>query len=291
MEDELAAFPEDNAFATLTTATLVLGLASAAFGAAAASRCRRRARRRARSSNAPARPVTQAGQTAAPPPDALRAITPEAIVNALTNGKMAVQGATLSPAEHRAVAQFITGRAPVGSNRVRAHSPIAARRRRRRPIRRAVRAGWRGADDATNGRYAPKGGLTAADLPQLKLKWAFGYDGATSARVQPALAGGKLFVASDNAELHALNPKTGCTYWTYKAESGVRSALTVGPYKSAGATRLRGVLRRPEGQRLRRRRGHRPADLEAQGRRPPAGGDHRRHRRSTTARPSCRRRG
>ena len=52
----------------------------------------------------------QAGQTAVPPPEALRAYTPEAIVNALTNGKMAVQGATLTTAERVAVAQFLTGR-------------------------------------------------------------------------------------------------------------------------------------------------------------------------------------
>src|SRR6185503_12264998 len=52
----------------------------------------------------------QPGQTAVPPPDALRAYTPEAIVNALTNGKMAVQGATLTTAERVAVAQFVTSK-------------------------------------------------------------------------------------------------------------------------------------------------------------------------------------
>ena len=83
----------------------------------------------------------QAGQTAVPPPDALRALTPEAIVNALTNGKMAVQGAGLTAAERVAVAQFLTGRAPAASA---GRSRTAARRRRRRPIRRRVRAGWLG---------------------------------------------------------------------------------------------------------------------------------------------------
>src|SRR5687767_12137114 len=51
------------------------------------------------------------GQTEVPPPDALRAYTPEAIVNSLTNGKMAAQGATLTTADRVAVAQFVTGRA------------------------------------------------------------------------------------------------------------------------------------------------------------------------------------
>src|SRR5688572_29996319 len=175
----------------------------------------------------------QAGATTAPALEVLRALAPEAIVNALTNGKMAVQGATLSAAEHRAVAQFLTGRAPAAAavasgpvNRCSAATPTTD------PARAPGWMGW--GNDATNARFAPKGGLTAADLPKLKLKWAFGYAGATSSRVQPALAGGKLFVASDNGELHALDPRTGCTYWTFKAESGVRSALSVGPYKTAG---------------------------------------------------------
>ena len=34
-------------------------------------------------------------------------------------------------------------------------------------------------------------------------------------------------------EIHALDPQTGCTHWTYKAQAGVRTALSAGPYKSA----------------------------------------------------------
>jgi polyvinyl alcohol dehydrogenase (cytochrome) len=176
----------------------------------------------------------QATGTTAPTLDALRAFSPEGIVNALTNGKMAVQGATLSATEHRAVAQFLTGRAPAAAaasgpaNQCTTPTPTAD------PARGPGWMAWGG--NEANTRFVPKGGLTAADVPRLKLKWAFGYDGATSARVQPALAGGKLFVGSDNAELLALDPKTGCTYWTFKAESGVRSGLTVGPYKTAGGT-------------------------------------------------------
>jgi len=60
----------------------------------------------------------QPGQTAVPPPDALRAYTPEAIVNALTNGKMAAQGATLTTAERVAVAQFVTGKTIAASTRL-----------------------------------------------------------------------------------------------------------------------------------------------------------------------------
>jgi polyvinyl alcohol dehydrogenase (cytochrome) len=177
----------------------------------------------------------KAGQTEVPPPDVLRSLTPEAIVNSLTNGKMTVQGAGLTATERAAVAQFLTGRAPAAAttaagngNRCTAATPTAD------PLKGPSWMTW--GNDATNSRVASQGGLTASDLPKLKLKWAFGFEGAASARVQPAMAGGKLFVASDNSELHALDPRTGCIYWTFKAEAGVRSALTVGPYKTAGRT-------------------------------------------------------
>ena len=111
---------------------------------------------------------------------------------------------------------------------------------RSREQRRVERLGQRRLQHA----LSKNGGLTAADLPKLKLKWAFGYAGVDAARAQPTIAGGRLFVASENGEVHALDPKTGCTYWTYKAQAGVRTALSVGPYKTAARQRLRRVLRR-----------------------------------------------
>ena len=175
----------------------------------------------------------RAGEKEVPSPELLRTLTPEAIVNALTIGKMSTQGAALTAPERSAVAQFLTGRAPAAAvaanpntNRCAAPTPATD------PTRGAAWMNW--GNDYSNSRFAPQSGLTAADLPRLKLKWAFGFEGITTARVQPALAAGKLFVASDNAELHALDPRTGCAYWTFKADFGVRSALTVGPYRNAG---------------------------------------------------------
>src|SRR5437762_13785817 len=55
----------------------------------------------------------RAGEKEIPAPELLRTLPPEAIVNALTIGKMSTQGAGLSVAERAAVAQFLTGRAPV----------------------------------------------------------------------------------------------------------------------------------------------------------------------------------
>jgi polyvinyl alcohol dehydrogenase (cytochrome) len=174
-------------------------------------------------------------QDAVPSPEAMRALTPEGIVNALTVGRMAAEGAALTPAERNAVAEFLTGRAPSATPAVADGARCTAPTPTTDPAGAPAWMHW--GYDATNSRYVPDGRLTAADLPRLRLKWAYGYDGATASRVQPALAGGKLFVGSDNAELHALDPKTGCTYWTFRAVAGVRSALTVGPYRANGETR------------------------------------------------------
>jgi polyvinyl alcohol dehydrogenase (cytochrome) len=174
------------------------------------------------------------GQNTAPTPTVLRQLSPEGIVNSLTNGRMQVQGASLSDAERRAIAQFLTGRAPAASiaaavvNKCTASPSMADA---------ATAPGWNGwGNGPSNTRFAQNAGLTAADLPRLKLKWAFGYAGVNAARAQPTLAGGRLFVASENGEAHALDPKTGCTHWTYKAQAGIRTGLVVGPYKTATST-------------------------------------------------------
>ena len=157
------------------------------------------------------------GQTSAPTPAALRALPAESILNALTNGRMQVQGSALSATERSAVALFAAGRAratpspplpqPRTVHGVRADGQRQPRRR----------AGTAGATAPPTRASRANGGLTAADLPRLKLKWAFGYSGVSAARAQPTIAGGRLFVASENGEVHALDPKTGCTHWTFKA--------------------------------------------------------------------------
>ena len=179
---------------------------------------------------------TRGAQAAnAPGLDALRQFTPEAILNALVNGRMRIQGTPLREADRRAIAEFLGGRplrpTPAGATTLRCTSSP--------PFGGAGAEGdWNGwGNGVQNARYARNGGLTAADLPRLKLKWAFGFADVTSARAQPALVGNRLFVASDNGDVHALDPRTGCAYWTFRAEATVRTGLLVAPYRSpAGGT-------------------------------------------------------
>lgn len=57
-------------------------------------------------------------------------------------------------------------------------------------------ASWNGwGRDLDNSRYQPEPGLTAAAVPHLKVKWAFGYR-ATYTYGQPTIAGGRVYVTS-----------------------------------------------------------------------------------------------
>jgi polyvinyl alcohol dehydrogenase (cytochrome) len=103
-------------------------------------------------------------------------------------------------------------------------------------------SGWGNGLDNARFQDQAAGGLTAADLPHLKLKWAFGYANVPAARTQPAVVGGRLFVASDNGAVYALDPATGCTYWMFKAAAGVPTALSVAPYHRASGTGAFAVL-------------------------------------------------
>jgi polyvinyl alcohol dehydrogenase (cytochrome) len=83
--------------------------------------------------------------------------------------------------------------------------------------------GW-GADDA-NGRFAS--GIAASHVPDLKLKWAFGFPGVKSAWGQPAVAGGRVFLGVDTGDVYSLDATNGCVIWTFKADNGVRTAITI----------------------------------------------------------------
>jgi polyvinyl alcohol dehydrogenase (cytochrome) len=89
--------------------------------------------------------------------------------------------------------------------------------------------GWNGwGADAANTRYQPTPGISVADVPQLKLKWAFGFPGGVLAFSQPTITGGRVFAGSDIGRVYALSAESGCTYWSFAADAGVRTAVIIG---------------------------------------------------------------
>jgi polyvinyl alcohol dehydrogenase (cytochrome) len=177
---------------------------------------------------------TGAADTRAPSPEVLRRRSPEAILSALTAGAMRPQGGRLTGAERRAVAEYLTGRvlggdvtgATVGRCSTVPALVVAPDA--------ATWGGWSPSSTNTRFQSAEQAGLTAQSVPKLTLKWAFGFPDATSAWSQPTVAGGRLFVGSQNGTVYALDSKSGCIIWTFAAKSGVRNAPVFGA-RTSGA--------------------------------------------------------
>jgi polyvinyl alcohol dehydrogenase (cytochrome) len=161
-----------------------------------------------------------------PSKDALKDRTADAIVIALSSGSMALQGQQLGGvAERRAVAEYLSGKTLGAGSAPNAGLCTAKPAALGNLTAKSPWNGW--GVDLSNSRYQPKPGLTAADVPKLTLKWAFGFPGGSQAFGHPAIVGGRIFVGSDSGTVYSLDAQSGCTYWSFKAEGGVRSAPTV----------------------------------------------------------------
>jgi polyvinyl alcohol dehydrogenase (cytochrome) len=167
------------------------------------------------------------GDGRAPSRDALHRRSPQAVIDALTSGSMRYQGLSLNGMERRALAEFLTGRPLRGSFM----SDVAGRCGRVPPFADPATEpswnGWSPSVDNTHFQSERQAGLTAAEVPRLTVKWAFGFQDAASAWAQPTVAGGRLFVGSQNGLVYSLDAHSGCIVWTFTAHAGVRAAVTV----------------------------------------------------------------
>ncbi len=160
----------------------------------------------------------------------LAARTPESIYQAMFGGAMASQAAGLSNEEGRAIARFVAGKefgagvATLGGKCSATPGALAMND-----------ADWNGwSADLANTRYQPKPGLAAADVPNLKLKWAFAFQGDTARSAQPTVVGGRVFTGSASGAIYSLDAATGCIYWRYDAGATVRTSVSIG--KAGGKT-------------------------------------------------------
>jgi polyvinyl alcohol dehydrogenase (cytochrome) len=97
------------------------------------------------------------------------------------------------------------------------------------PLNRPHWNGW--GVGPTQHRFQPSdmAGLAPAAVARLKLKWAFGFRGATRSVAQPTIFGGRVFIGSQNGKVYSLDAQSGCTYWQFDAGKPVRSAVVIGP--------------------------------------------------------------
>jgi polyvinyl alcohol dehydrogenase (cytochrome) len=88
--------------------------------------------------------------------------------------------------------------------------------------------GWGGEPSQHRFQPAEMAQLAPADVPRLKLKWAFGIAGASRAFAQPTVMGGRIFFGGQNGKVYSLDAKTGCTHWQIDAGAAVRAAIVIG---------------------------------------------------------------
>ena len=170
-----------------------------------------------------------------PQVSALRAMSASSILQTLDSGLMKTQAAGLTSAERDAVAKYLGSpnlkpiAAPPASAFCSAQpqtAPIVLESSR-----------WKGwGADVVNSRFSDTAtaGITAADVPKLELKWAFGLGDGTAARSQIAVGGGHVFVANLTGQVYSLDAKTGCIEWTFDAGRPVRSPIVLGAASNSG---------------------------------------------------------
>jgi polyvinyl alcohol dehydrogenase (cytochrome) len=179
-------------------------------------------------------------QRSAPNTETLGQMTPEAIYAALTTGPMVQQAQSLTNDEKRYVAEFFGGR-PLGTadigdakhmtNHCSMNSALAD------PSASPSWNGWGNGLANTRFQSASAAGLSAGDVPRLKLKWAFGFPGGAETYGQPTVVDGRIFLGDDNSFVYSLDAATGCVYWSFHSDAQVRTAIVVGPVKRNGSAK------------------------------------------------------
>src|SRR5687768_3511696 len=169
------------------------------------------------------------GVNRAPQPDAMRLMPAERVLATMETGSMISMVTNRTAPERRAIAEFVTGKS-LSTPFVTTPAP-AAMCRAATAFDGSAGPRWNGwGVNTVNTRFqeAAAAGLAAADVPRLRLKWAFAFPGDMQSYGQATLAGGRLFVGSWGGKVYSLDAASGCIHWFFDAAAGVRSAMTVG---------------------------------------------------------------
>jgi polyvinyl alcohol dehydrogenase (cytochrome) len=167
----------------------------------------------------------QSGRT--PSKFSLSGLTTRAIVASLQDGVMRSEGAELSHDQRVLVAESLTGGTydsgglPESAYCLnRGFAPVDTSA--------VLWMGYGGNLAATGFQSAELAGLTAADVPDLELRWAFAFPNATQSRTKPTIVGDVALVGDQYGSVYAIEVDSGCVRWTFAADSGIRGAILVG---------------------------------------------------------------
>lgn len=168
-------------------------------------------------------------QSRVPGRSAMQAMSFDHVLGTLASGSMVAMAKERSDAERRAIAAFVTGKAATGvaadaegrCTQVAGGFPL--------PLDGPRWNGW--GVDLANSRFqtADMAGLTAEQVPRLRLKWAYAFPGASVSFAPPTIVGGLLFIGGTDRKVHALDARSGCTLWTLAIDAAVRAAISFAP--------------------------------------------------------------
>ena len=162
----------------------------------------------------------------APQREVLSRLPANLVLQSLNVGKMRMEGWLRTLEEREALSEWITGK------KLNDTDPTVAGWCADAPGEFAIEEGaprWNGwGVDNANSRFqsTEHAGLSAEQVPDLKVKWVFGMpmDARTS---QPTVVGGRVFIGSLQGRIYSLDAGTGCLYWSVKTDGGVRSTMVV----------------------------------------------------------------
>jgi polyvinyl alcohol dehydrogenase (cytochrome) len=166
--------------------------------------------------------------TRAPRLEALRLMGPQDVLDVLEVGTMKFVGFNRTADERSAIAEFVTGKKFDSAQEAKetASGRCETTASEFDPTKGPQWNGWSG--DLANSRFqaADRAGLTAEQVPNLKIKWVFGFPANTTVS-QPTVVGGRIFVGTQRGRVYSIDAEKGCLHWSIKTGIGVRSALRI----------------------------------------------------------------
>lgn len=161
-----------------------------------------------------------------PPVTGIAKLSSERIYATITSGMMRDTAAGLSDDARRAIADYVAALAPEAPQAAAARSCPADKE----PMdtRANPWPGW--SPDVENTRFVASrdSALSPDNVRRARLKWAFVFPDTWTTQTsinQPTVSSGMVFISNVAGIVYALDAGSGCTYWSFRADMGVRSAI------------------------------------------------------------------
>lgn len=179
----------------------------------------------------------EGGVPKAPHSVTFQMIGPDAVYASMKHGIMQTQAAMLDDAQKTALAEYLGGAALNAAPTQAAQVYCEGGGSFERDAPPAFES-WGLTLESTRFVAAETAALSAENVPDLDLEWAFAFPGATRARSQPAVGGGAIFVGGQDGTVYSLDFESGCINWRFSADAEVRVSPALANPSGYGANAL-----------------------------------------------------